>query len=298
MEKRKLRMNLTTRNSWNGFFFVLPFYIGFMLFFLHPLIQSLLFAFHSVKIDVKEYTMSFMGLKNFNYIFAQDADYKINLIFGSLDLFWKVIVISSLFFAMILNQKFFGRGFIRAVFFLPVIIATGVAMDVVQGDMIASSIFTGNVVSGGEISHSSALRSLLLEAGMSEAVTRSITAVFDNMFSLMWKTGIQMIVFLAGLQSISPSLYEASAIEGATAWENFWKITLPMLLPITMVNVIYTIIDLFTDSKNAIMLQVLSNINTLRLGWASAMAWAYFFVIALVLAIVFIVFSRLSRNHS
>ena len=107
-----------------------------------------------------------------------------------------------------------------------------------------------------------------------------------------------MIVFLAGLQSISPSLYEASAIEGATAWENFWKITLPMLLPITMVNVIYTIVDLFTDSKNAIMQQVLSNINTLRLGWASAMAWTYFFVIALILAIVFIAFSRLSRNNS
>ena len=105
-----------------------------------------------------------------------------------------------------------------------------------------------------------------------------------------------MIIFLAGLQSIPSQLYEVSAIEGATAWENFWMITIPMLMPIILVNTVYTIVDTFTDNSNAVMQQVLLNVKNVNLGWASSMAWTYFAIIGVILAIILFIFSSMNKE--
>jgi len=296
MKLKKSRLSLTTREALKGHIFLIPFYIGILVFFAGPLIQSIQFAFQDVKPQVGFYEVSNVGGYNFNYIFNKDANFKINLIESLTELAWKlpVVIVSSLFFAILINRKFHGRVFVRAVFFLPVIIASGLVMNIVQGDQIAGAALSGSAVAGGEVSQSTALANMLSGIGLNDKIIGTVTTITDSMFSTIWQTGIQTVIFLAGLQGIPASLYEASAVEGATAWENFWKITLPMLLPIMLVNIVYTVVDSLVNTKNAVMLQVLNDTNNARYGTASAMAWSYFLIIAVILLAIMIVFTKIT----
>lgn len=298
MLKKKVHMDLERRSGWTGRFFALPFYIGFVYFYLMPLLQSIRFSFSNVTVDISRYNMSPSGFENYKYVLTGDQNFTTNLFSSLGQLLWQapVILISSLFFAIILNSKFHGRTFVRTVFFLPVIIATGIVINIIKGDVVANSVLTGNVVAGGQIFQSVALQNLLIGTGLNAGMITFFTTISNNMFDLLWKTGIQMIIFLAGLQSIPPSLYEASAMEGATAWENFFKITIPMLSPIILVNLVYTVVDNFTDASNVVMRQVLKNTNLLRFGWASAMAWIYFLLISIVLTVVIGIFARITSD--
>lgn len=295
---KKSKLSLTAKKSWYGRLFILPFYLGFLFFFLKPLIQSLRFAFNDVTMGPNGYTLLFTKFENIDYVIKTDRDFTTNLVSSLGQMLWQVpvIIIVSLFFAMLLNQKFKGRVLVRAIFFLPVIIASGIVISIIKSDVVASSALSGSMVSSGDISQTSALNDVLVQSGLSEKVVSFITNIADNLFSIIWQTGIQMIIFLAGLQSIPATLYEASAMEGATKWEDFWKITLPMIKPIALVNTVYTIVDYFTSTDNKVMEQVLSNIRELRLGWASAMAWIYFAVIGIILALVLFLFEGLKNS--
>ena len=294
---KKSRLSLTAKKSWYGRLFILPFYLGFLFFFLKPLVQSLSFAFSDVTMGPEGYTLLFTGAENINYVLKTDRDFTTNLASSIAQMLWQVpvIIIVSLFFAILLNQKFKGRVLVRAIFFLPVIIASGIVISIIKSDVVASSALSGSMVSSGDISQTSALSDVLIQLGLSEKIVQFITNIADNLFSIIWQTGIQMIIFLAGLQSIPTTLYEASAMEGATKWEDFWKITLPMIKPIALVNTVYTIVDYFTSADNKVMEQVLSNIRELRLGWASAMAWIYFAVIGIILAVVLFLFEGIKK---
>ncbi len=296
MKLKRSSLSLATRESLKGHIFLIPFYVGLLVFFAGPLLQSIRFAFQSVNPQVGYYEVTNVGWANFKYIFGQDANYNINLIESLTTLAWKlpVIFVSSLFFAMLINRKFKGRTFVRAVFFLPVIIASGLVMNVIQGDYIAGTLMSGNSVAGGEISQSTALSTMLSGVGLNDKIIGTITMITDSMFSTIWQTGVQTVIFLAGLQGIPSSLYEASAVEGATAWENFWKITLPMILPISLVNIVYTVVDSLVNTQNAVMLQVLNDTNNARYGTASAMAWAYFLIVAILLLIIMVVFGKIT----
>ena len=295
---KKSKLSLTAKKSWYGRLFILPFYLGFLFFFLKPLIQSLRFAFNDVTMGPNGYTLLFTKFENIDYVIKTDRDFTTNLVSSLGQMLWQVpvIIIVSLFFAMLLNQKFKGRVLVRAIFFLPVIIASGIVISIIKSDVVASSALSGSMVSSGDISQTSALNDVLVQSGLSEKVVSFITNIADNLFSIIWQTGIQMIIFLAGLQSIPATLYEASAMEGATKWEDFWKITLPMIKPIALVNTVYTIVDYFTSTDNKVMEQVLSNIRELRLGWASAMALIYFAVIGIILALVLFLFEGLKNS--
>jgi ABC-type sugar transport system permease subunit len=297
---RKRSMTLTKKNEWTGQLFVLPFIIGFIFFFLRPLYDSFRFVFSNVSVVLGGYSVQYTGLKNLIYLFTVDAKFKPNLYLTLGDLAWKVpiILIASLFIALIMKQKFFGRTFVRAVFFLPVIVASGVIISVIKQDNVANSMLTGSMIANGTIYQSSALQDMIVNAGLSSEIVRIITIVSNNLFDLLWRTGIQMIIFLAGLQTISPSLYESSAMEGATAWEDFWKITIPMLAPIILINLIYTIVDTFTDSGNVIMQEVMTLSNNIQLSMASAMAWSYFFLIGIILYVIFGISSKLSKGSN
>lgn len=295
----KFRMKMSTRTAWTGFLFVIPFVLGFLFFFLRPLLQSLMFAFSNVDVDPKVgYMTEFVKWDNLNYIFREDPKFTQNLVVSLQNIVWQVpvIVISALFFAIILNKKFRGRIVVRAIFFLPVIIGSSIVLNLIQSDAAASSALSGSIVAGGQATQSDVLQEILIASGVGDKVVTFVSGIVDSLFSLTWKTGIQMIIFLAGLQSIPSSLYEASAIEGATAWENFWKITIPMLSPIIFLNLIYTMVDSFTDADNAVMQQVVANSQLIRYGWASAMAWSYFLIIGVVIAVVFLVFWRINKQ--
>lgn len=297
---KKPKLTIEGRKAMSGRLFILPFTIGFLLFFLKPALESLIFVFNDVSLKVGGFTMQFVGLKNLKYIFLTDPDFNKNLVSSMTSLLYKVpvVIIASLFFAIVLNSKFHGRTFVRAVFFLPVIIASGVVMEIINSDTFATSLISSSEGMKTTVSASSyGLTSLLVDMGLNEKVVEYFSYISSNLYDLMWRTGIQMIIFLAALQSISPSLYEASEVEGASAWENFWMITIPMISPMILINVVYTIIDTFTDSANVVMDQINSVFADQQYDRAAAMSWVYFLIIGLLLAIVLFLSSRGQRSE-
>ena len=299
----KSAYSLERRNAMAGRMFCIPLYIGILLFFGLPLLQSLWYSFNTVTADVGGYVTEFVGWGNFHNIFRENAKFLPALISSLTELLYKVpvVVIASLFFALILNQKFRGRVLTRAIFFLPVIIASGVVLGIITSDSAANSMMNGVSADSGSGSYSSifdssALQDFLVQAGLDGELVAYFGKIANSLFDLLWMTGIQMIMFLAGLQSISPSLYEASAMEGATAWENFWMITFPSLTPILLVNLVYTIVDTFTDVGNPIMVQIYNQYNGLYYGIASAMSWSYFLIIGVILALIMLLFSYIQRD--
>lgn len=300
MKKKITLLTLKRRESFAGRLFVLPFYIGFILFSAKPLAETFIMIFNDVKIEYGGYNMVYTGLDNLNYIYNVDADFLFNLFSSVGNMLWQVpaVLIISIILAQIINTKFVGRTFARAVFFVPVIVMTGTIVLIIQNDVVASAALNGGVVAGGKIEYSVGLEQILVEAGMSDSVVEFFSNVINNMFNLLWKTGVQIVIFLAGLQSISPSLYEASSIEGATKWEDFFRITLPMLMPIIVINTVYTIVDFFTDSTNKAMNQVIVAVDGLKFGRAAAMAWSYFVLIGLFIAIIMLLLAKLNKKYS
>lgn len=297
MKNKKFRLSLTQRQAMTGRMFVLPFYIGFLFFFVGQLVQSITFCFNDVTFDpLNGVNTTFVGLQNFDYIFTKDANYTTKLVSSLTQLAWQVpvIVVASLFIAIILKSKFIGRTFVRAVCFLPVVLAGGIVMSIVQGDTVSASVMSGNMVSSGSVVSTDALQDLLVNMGLGEEITNFINTIYENLFGVLWSSGVQIIIFLAALQSIPTSLYEASAIEGATAWEDFWKITIPMIGPMIMLNIFYTIIDSGLSTSNAIMEKVLTEYNNINLDLSAAMGWVYFLVIAVVLIIVALLFRKVN----
>ena len=298
---KKPHMTISGRRAMTGRLFVLPFYIGFALFFLKPAVESLTFAFSDVTIKRGGFDVVFSGLKNLRYIFQTDPDFTKNLLASLTSLLYTVpvVIIASLFFAIVLNAKFHGRTVVRAIFFLPVIIASGVVMEIINSDTFASGLISSSQGMDAAVSASSyGLTELLIQMGLSEDIVSYFSYISSNLYDLMWRTGIQMIIFLAALQSISPALYEASAIEGASAWENFWMITIPMIAPMILVNIVYTIIDTFTDSANAVMDQITTVFRDQQYSRAAAMSWVYFLIIGVILGVVLFISARSGRSKS
>ncbi len=300
---KRLQLSLSARSAWTAQVFILPFYLGFWFFFFSPLIESLRMSFSNVSVSSGSgYTFTWVGIENYRVAFLEDGTFNTNLITSFSQMAWQVpvVIVLSLFLAIIINQKFRGRVVVRAIFFLPVIFASGVALSMINSDSVAGSAIAGNVVSAEGITSMNSLNELLTNAGFNSEVITIATKIANSLFSMVWRSGIQMIIFLAGLQSISPALYEASAIEGATAWENFWKITLPMLTPTILINLVYTIVDTFTDTTNSVMRQVTSMMSNSisKLGLASSFAWIYFLCIGVILIIVMLVFKLLDKYTS
>lgn len=295
---KKRRRTIESHRAMKGRMFVLPFYIGLIFFFIKPIVQSLIFVFSDVDLMPGGFERDWVGLKNLKYIFLTDPDFNKNLVSSLGGLLYQVpvILVSALFFAILLNAKFKGRTLVRAIFFLPVIIASGVIMEIINSDTFATSLITTSEGMDTVVSASNyGLTTLLVDMGLGETIVEYFVYISSNLYDLMWRTGIQMIIFLAALQSISPSLYEASSLEGASAWENFWMITVPMIAPMILVNTVYTIIDSFTDASNAVMDQISAFFTDQQYDRAAAMSWVYFLLIGLILAAVFWLSTRGSR---
>ena len=286
MQKRRARF---------GFVLVLPFLIGFLLFFVSPMIQSVIFSFHNVSTDIgKNLVYKPVGFAHYIRIFTSDVKFRETLFSNAADLYVKVpmIVIFSLFIAVTLNKKFFGRNTAKIIFFLPVIITSGVMHSMESSDYLLQTA-QKTVSSGGELLETYnagylELKSIFLSMQIDENMLRYLMAVIDKFYDIVIASGVPITLLLAALQSISPSLYEASEIEGATAWETFWKITLPMVSSYVFLCAIYAIIDSFTNSSNKVIEYIMDTAygTQLNYGFASAMSWLYFIVIGLFLAII------------
>lgn len=296
--KNRSKLSLTTKENFKGMLFLIPFYLGVIFFYIKPIAESIIFSFNKVTVDLGGYSLEFLGWGNYDTMLNKDPSFKGMLITSFTDIFWKVpiIIILALLFAVLINKPFKGRTFVRAVFFLPVIFSSGMVLNIIQSDLAVSSLINGTSLVESDVvtNQSAGIQELLIQTGFNESIVNFISLIANNFFSLIWKSGIQMLIFLAGLQSISPSLYEAADVEGGNAWNKFWKITVPMLIPILQLNIVYTIVDNYTSASNSLMRAVLQNISTNRFGWASAMVWMYFAIIAVVLILIFIVFKKIN----
>ena len=297
VKKNRRGISYESKQAFTGFMFVLPWFIGFLLFFATPCFQSLKYAFSKVAV-FDNYKCTWYGLGNFKDILTGGATYLQALLDTLLDLAVNVpiILIFSLFVAVLLNRKFMGRGLVRAIFFLPVIVTTGVVMTTFNSTSDATEVMEGNVGNGVLFEVANAA-DFLTELGLNETLTSYMSMVADRIFDVVWDSGIQILLFLAALQGISPSLYEASDVEGATAWETFWLITFPNVAPIILVNIVYTIVDTFSDTDNAVLIEIDKYINsTFNFGSAAAASWTFFLVVLIIIGVVFGLFKLIGKG--
>lgn len=273
-----------------GYGFLAIWIIGTLYFFIRPLIVSFVYSLNKTSVTLGLMELDFVGIQNYIDTFTKDTDYVDALLAVLKDTLWKtpIIIIFSIFIAVILNQKFKGRTFARAVFFLPVIIATGPVMSIINGDMDSSGYSGGadQFSTMFETDMAGALLRFLGVYNISDSVTEIISLITSDVFNLVWNSGIQIIIFLAALQNIPFSAKEAAQIEGATGWEFFWKITLPYISPMIVANLIYTIVDSFIDPSNGVMALVLAQASSWNHGYSAAMAWAYFLIVIAALGVV------------
>ena len=288
-QPKRRKMPYEKRKSLYGYGFISLWLVGTIIFIIVPLLTSLYYSFNEVTIDAGSTITKWKGLANYDYVLNVDENYTDYLIDTLLETLWKtpLIIIFSLFIAVILNQKFRGRAFARAVFFLPVIIATGPVYSIINGDMQStgnsgagqfSTMFSTDLV--GE------LMQFLGIYGLSDQMQTLITTVSDNIFGIVWSAGIQILIFLAALQNIPVSAKEAAQMEGATAWEYFWKITFPYVSPFILANLIFTVIDTFTSPTNSVMNRILDMQKDWKYGEAAAMAWIYFGIVLFAIGVI------------
>lgn len=285
MKPTRGKMKYKTRETITGLLFISPWIIGFLFLFLEPLLRSLFYSFNRITISESGFKMKFIGLENFNYALNVDADFKLALIASlrSIIADVPVIVIFSLFMALVLNQKFRGRTFARAVFFLPVIISSGIIISYLKNDIFSNSIRDG---SSAFLFQSFNIVEILNYLNVPPVIYGRLIYVVNQVFDLSWKSGIQILLFIAALQTIPKSFYEASTMEGCTPWEAFWKITFPIISPMILVNIVYTIVDSFTDYNNPVMYTVYSKYNQLQFDLSSAYAWMYFICVFVIILVI------------
>lgn len=293
MIKRKNR-SVEIRNSRNGFLFVLPWTVGFLLFFMVPLFQSVIFSFSDVSTTTEGLKIEYEGLANFRYIFYEAAKYVDNLVDSVTAFAYQVpiVIILSLIIAVALNSKFKGRAFFRAIFFIPVIISTGVIIDFLMGDSVMEEMrsvsqSSGSVYLSGLID----FNKVFMQLGLPDALMNVIADYVNEIFNLVWKSGIQIVLFISGLQSIPEQLYEVSKVEGANKIEEFWYITIPMLGHTLVLVLVFTAIDFCVSTDNVVMQQAYTLLlNEQNYGESSAMMWSYFAIIAVILGAVYLIF--------
>lgn len=299
VKERKRGASLQVKKSRAGWLFIAPFLLGFLLIYLPIIYDSIRYSFHEIDIITGGgYELVWVGLGNYQAA-LEDATFVETLLTGLTGLIIEIpaILLFSLFIAILLNQKMAGRAAFRAIFFIPVLLTTGLIADIdsgnTLGDYMSSTtegIDTGNTTgtSVSEIISAADIQNLFSNMIVGSELVTWVTNLVNNIFDIVNRSGVQMLIFLAGLQGISPAIYESCQIEGASSWETFWKITLPMISPMILVNAIYTVIDSFTSGSNSVMAYVNELYSSAGDGnvISSAMAWMYFLLVMVIVAAV------------
>ena len=257
--KKKKKLTLLQKRSLMGYLFVLPWVVGFLVFYVRSLVMTGQFAFSNMTIDALKggYTLDFVGFENFRYAFTVHPSFKQELTKSVMNMLIDVPLITffSLFMAMLLNKKFPGRFFVRAIFFLPIILNSGAISEAMELSMkmmnggvstqVAEAATAGSTMAL-DVDY---LVSMFMSLGLPASVLDYIVSAVARINDIIAASGVQIIIFIAALQSIPGSMYEVAKIEGATGYETFWKVTFPMVMPHIITNVVFTIVDSFTESS-------------------------------------------------
>lgn len=282
---KRLRIGLVARREMKGYLFLLPWLTGFVLFFALPLVQSVWYSWHDVKVTANGLKMTWVGWANYRYIFQSDTVFVEQLInfFTDSILRLAVILVFSLVIAMMLNQPIKGKGVFRTLFFLPIIVVSGpVLQRLVNEGATTVPLIESYGVNG------------IIEALLPPMLARPLSELFSQLILVLWYSGVPILIYMTALQKIDRSLYEASMIDGANGWISFWKITLPALRPMILINGVYTLVFLATTGLN----EVMATINDRMFktgeqgggyGIASAMAWVYAVSLGLALIVMLLI---------
>lgn len=292
--KRK-RTGFEGRRARAGFLFVLPFVIGLLLFFIKPLGDTIWYSFANLSVNYETgFQTTFQGLRYYREMLTVQPDFFLNLQTVLTEVLYRVpmVVIFSTFAAVMLNRQFAGRGFFRAVFFLPVIIMSGALISVLSADTVSSSVM-GDSSGGNQVLNMTVLQEILSALPIGSSIVSFLTTAVNSLVDISWYSGIQVLLILAGLQNIPGSLYEAARIEGANAWSCFWKITFPGCKPMLFMTVVYTIIDYFTSSNN-VMIKLIRDeaFSNFKYSYASALSVGYSLIILLIVGAILLLFGR------
>ena len=288
---KSVKNNLEKTRRKAGYTFVVHWLFGMLIFFLVPLANSLWYSFNDVIIRSGELITEFRGIGHYYNLLVTNPDYLDNLrdSIGLMCYSLPFIIALSLILAVLLNQKFKGRTLFRAIFFLPAIIANSVVMNSLNSDFIIMPLFSTGSEGTGIIDYNQIISNL----NVPEQISPVLIFLLSNSINIVWKCGVQTVLFIAGLQSIPSSLYEVSKIEGANKWEEFWMITIPSLRHIISLVLIYTMIELFVDMDNTLVSNAYSRMLDQDYGNSSAMLWFYFAVVLVLIGTVCTLYQRL-----
>jgi ABC-type sugar transport system permease subunit len=271
------QLSMRSKNTLTGLLFISPWILGFLLFTAYPLFYSLYLSFQKVRITTEGIQTTFVKFDNYKDAFTVDALFtqKLLTFVQELVLSVPIIIVFSLIIAILLNQPIRFRNFFRMIFFLPVIIASG---------PVINELISQGVTSIPSIKDYAIFETMLSADSLFSSV---LLYLMDNLIIILWFSGVQFLIFLAALQKIDTQVYEAAKIDGASNWECFWKVTLPSIFPMIVVNTVYTIVTFSIFSLNPVIEHIQTNmfqINT-GFGYASALSWIYFLLIAVALGI-------------
>lgn len=295
MKKQSKVAGLQRRKAISGYLFIAPFIIGFLAFMVKPLFQSLYMSFCTVEVSPNGIHNVFKGLANYIQAFTIDTEFNRLLVeeISRMCINSLAIMVFSFFVALILNQKFKGRALVRAIFFLPVILSSGVILGVESNNALLANLQNMVEETTSTTSVTDAIKSILLTSGIGASAFEKVFDIVDGIYDVAIASGIQIIIFLSGLQTISTNMYEAAAIEGCTAWESLWKITFPMISSLFLVNWIYTIVDFCMRSDNQVMEKISDQmIQYINYGFASAMSWIYFLIVIVIIGVSSFIISK------
>lgn len=286
-------ISLSEKQKRWGFVFVAPFLVGLVFFIIIPLVQAIVFSFSELKIMPDGFALTNVGLKNYNYIFFVSTEFRTNLLssIGNMAINVPICTLFAFFMASLLNGKFHGRTLARMILFLPVITSSGIISQLLGGYTLQTlqNATTQSTASGMSVG----IVSLLNQMSLNQSLVNFISSTVERISDIVAISAVPIVVFLAGLQSISPSIFEAAYVEGATGWDVFWKISLPMISPLILVCVVYSVIDSFTNISNPVIKSIhATSFEKIKFGTGSAMAISYMIIMGIILLIVYKLISK------
>ncbi len=301
----KKQIGLTRSRAIYGYLFILPFILGFLLFMIKPLYQSFMMSLSDVEISKEGFKSTLNHFANYKRAFLVDPEFNRMLVESVSQMFYRSLatIVFSFFVAMLLNQEFKGRAVARSIFFLAVILSSGVLVGIEYNNTLMQELKATIEEYGNGNTITQVLEDVLLTNtggvnGPSEKVFKILFDIIDSIYDVAMASGIQIIIFISGLQNISNSMYEAADMEGCTSWEKLWKITVPMISPLMLVCWIYTIVDFFMKTDNKIMEKINTQmVSQLNYGYSSALAWIYFAVCMLLIGISSLIISKVVYNY-
>lgn len=297
-KKSKKKLTLAQKRAITGIVFISPWLLGFILYYVRSIFMTIQFTFSDVTNGETGYSTKFTGLANLKYIFTEDPKFNQQLVASMRDVFIDVplIIIFSLLMAILLNQKFRGRTVMRAIFFLPVIMGSAAISEAI--DLARQAMSGGISATSAEIAASSAsgidlnyYLALFKDIGMPTGILDYVVGAVERLANVVSMSGVQIVIFIAALQSIASSLYEVARIEGATTYETFWKVTFPMVMPHIITCLVYTVVDSFASSE-VVNLSYSMIFSSNKYGYGSAMSLVSMLAVCAVLFVVVALIQR------